>query len=253
MADTLYTAEFFDDIEQGSLTSARTVVPLLIDLVQPRRILDVGCGRGAWLSVFQDYYVEVVKGIDGPHVDRTKLLIDKRDFAAVDLSRPFTIDGQFDLALCLEVAEHLPQENGPALVSNLTSAAPLVLFSAAVPGQHGTHHINLQWPSYWSSLFEDHGFRRLDPIRRKVWYDQRVQWWYRQNMLLYASDAAIRSSEALQEEERLANNQHLEVLHADILQQLIESNARGIQGYSARTIAAALPQAVFRAIKSRIS
>jgi hypothetical protein len=67
--------------------------------------------------------------------------------------------------MSLEVAEHLSGKAGACLVHTLTQAAPLVMFSAAVPGQRGSHHINEQWPGYWRSLFTDEGFRLFNPIR----------------------------------------------------------------------------------------
>src|SRR5271154_6290276 len=97
--------------------------------------------------------------LDGTYVDASKLLIDKAYFSAVDLRKPLSIDGHFDLALCLEVAEHLPVQRATNLVKTLTTAAQVVLFSAGIPGQGGTGHVNEQWPKYWRQLFEAEGFR----------------------------------------------------------------------------------------------
>jgi hypothetical protein len=135
--------------------------------------------------------------LDGSYVDQSTLLIERGFFTPSDLSGDFQIPGKFDLAICLEVAEHLPKERAAALVGRLTAAAPVVLFSAAVPGQGGTDHINERWPGYWRRLFNDQGYSMLDPIRPLIREDRRVRWWYRQNIVMFASAAAIRDNPAL--------------------------------------------------------
>src|SRR5262245_11052980 len=128
-------------------------------------VVDVGCGRGAWLRAFRENGVEVIAGMDGDHIATSKLLIEPLSFRCVDLTKPLRSTEKYDLAVCLEVVEHLPSTAGRSLIASLTSVAPLVLFSAAIPGQRGTGHINEQWPPYWQSIFAGHGYVRLDPIR----------------------------------------------------------------------------------------
>ena len=144
----------------------KAIVPLVRDLVPARTVVDVGCGRGAWLRTFKAHGAETISGYDGAYVDPAKLLIPRDAFTAIDLSAPLAIIGRYDLAVCLEVGEHLPQRSARPLIQTLCQLAPAILFSAAVPGQGGTHHINEQWPHYWAHLFEERGFVRLDPIRR---------------------------------------------------------------------------------------
>jgi SAM-dependent methyltransferase len=213
-----YDNDFFEQQKVGALRSARIVVPVLLKVIKPRSVIDIGCGHGAWLRAFQENGVQVIKGLDGLYVDQSKRLIDPSSFSPVDLSRPFKIDESYDLITCLEVAEHLPERVARALIKSLTETAPLVLFSAAVPGQPGLSdiHINEQWPSYWQVMFQDRGFRRLDPIRPHIWHDDGVEWWYRQNIYLYASEAAIMNSISLQAERELACTTEFELVHRSI-------------------------------------
>ena len=106
------------------------------------------------------------------------------NFKAHDLRTPFTLNRKFDLAICLETAEHLPESSSDVLVSNLVSHADRILFSAAVPGQGGQNHINEQWPEYWEAKFAVHGFYFQDTIRPLIWTNPKVEWWYRQNIFL---------------------------------------------------------------------
>jgi SAM-dependent methyltransferase len=237
-----YDSEFFDSIEDGSQESAKIIVPIVLKLVQPKSVVDIGCGRGVWLREFQRNGVQQIFGVDGTYVRPQELLIDPEFFRGVDLTTRWRLDGRYDLVVCLEVAEHLPQRSAKHLVSTLASAAPLVLFSAAVPNQVGTHHINEQWPAYWQRLFRDLGYRQLDPIRRHIIHDDRVASWYRQNIFLYASDKAIASSSLLQIEEEYRRRMPLEYIDKRVLGHLT----------SAQSMFRELPRTLLRALKNRI-
>jgi hypothetical protein len=115
-------------------------------------------------------------------------MINPTRFHARDLEHGVGLDRTFDLAICLEVAEHLRKQSATRLVADLASLAPVVVFSAAVPGQGGLHHVNEQWPSYWAALFAGHGYAVADPIRPVIWDDDSVEWWYRQNVLVYSRE-----------------------------------------------------------------
>jgi SAM-dependent methyltransferase len=214
----LYDARFFEAELKGALESARIVVPIVVDVVMPKSVVDVGCGLGAWLRAFQENGVSAVRGFDGTWVDQSKLLIDRECFTAVDLGRPMTIGQKYDLAVCLEVAEHLPSRNNRSFVQMLTWAAPFVLFSTAIPGQGGSHHCNEQWPSYWRALFAEAGFKLLDPVRPWIIHDSRVEWWYRQNTVLFASDAALSDRPELKAQADAAAQADLEWVHVTMLE-----------------------------------
>ena len=182
-----YGEEFFSGLDRSSSSSAGEIVPLLVALTRCKSVVDVGCGTGHWVRAFMDSGVLDVLGVDGDYVHERKLRVPRSAFAAWDLSRPLRLGRQFDLCLCLEVAEHLLPKCAARFVASLVSLAPVVVFSAAIPGQGGTHHVNEQWPSYWVNLFERHGFMASDCIRPRIWSNPKVAWWYAQNMLLFVS------------------------------------------------------------------
>jgi SAM-dependent methyltransferase len=188
-----YSGEFFDELEQAMLQSARVVVPLVLRLVNPASVLDIGCGRGAWLRVFQELGVKAVQGLDGEYVEQSRLLVPPECFTCTDLSKPFKVPGRYDLAVCLEVGEHLPHAMAPLLIDRLVEAAPAVLFSAAIPGQGGVNHINERMPAYWRALFREHGYALLDPLRPAILTDPRIDFFYRQNIVLYVAEKMIRA------------------------------------------------------------
>jgi len=176
----------------GAARSARIVVPLVMSLVRDvRSVIDVGCGAGVWLSEFKENGVPRVLGLSHDSADRDRLEIEADEFHTVDLEGALVSSEAFDLCICLETAQHLPESAASTLVQSLCALSDVVLFSAAVPGQDGTPQSNERWPSYWADLFQAAGYEVLDIVRGRTWNDARVEWWYRQNLLLFANRAGL--------------------------------------------------------------
>jgi SAM-dependent methyltransferase len=240
---TDYNEQFFDHMTYMARRSAQVIVPLAYDIARPTSVVDVGCGTGVWLSEFAKLGVQDVLGIDGSYVSQSQLVIKPEQFLAHDLTQPIPTTRTFDLALCLEVAEHLPATSAAQLVEQLTTLAPIVLFSAAIPGQGGTHHINEQWQSYWAEHFDARGYAAVDCIRSKVWNDKSVFAYYAQNMLLYVKRGhAIASTAAYGG--ALA---HLSVVHPDVFAQ-----ALSIDSMSLKTTLQRIPYLLRRSIAFRL-
>jgi SAM-dependent methyltransferase len=185
MADVPYKEEFFAYHEQASRQSAREAIPLVFQFVQPSSLVDVGCGIGTWLAEFKVAGVSDYLGIDGNYVNRGQLVIDPERFLARDLTLPLKMDRRFDLAMSLEVAEHLPATSAETFVASLVQLAPVVLFSAAIPYQGGDGHVNEQWPDYWREKFARHDYVVIDCLRESLWMNRNVSPWYRQNLLFF--------------------------------------------------------------------
>ena len=64
--------------------------------------------------------------------------------------------------------------------------ADVVLFSAAIPHQGGHHHVNERFPEYWRDLFGAEGYAAVDLLRPRLWDDEAVLPWLRQNLLVFA-------------------------------------------------------------------
>lgn len=223
-----YGDAFQADIQDGSLLSARKIVPTLIDLVQPDSVLDVGCGTGAWLAAFRDQGITDVIGVDGDYVGRDLLLIPPDRFQARDIGRPFSLGRRFGLVLSLEVGEHLPASTADRFVETLTRHADVVAFSAAIPNQGGEGHVNERWPSYWTALFARRRFVLVNCLRHRFWNDRDIEKWYRQNLLLFVAAERLERDQRLLAEKEANRNQILSVVHPDTffplsLRQLIRS------------------------------
>lgn len=193
-----YGRQFYEKQKEGSRSSAMAILPILFDIIRtPKSVIDVGCGVGTWLSACMEFGVKNIVGVDGPWVDQAQLQIPIQNFHQFDLSKEFVIPGKYDLAISFETAEHLSSRIAPSFVNSLTQLSNVVLFSAAIPGQGGESHVNEQWPSFWGELFKAKGFCMLDPLRKKIWNDERVEWWYQQNMFLYVNAEYYISNSAI--------------------------------------------------------
>jgi len=181
---------FYRYVASFAVRSAEQIVPLLSELLPVNSVVDFGCGQGAWLSVWRKAGARVV-GVDGPYVDRQRLMIDADEFCAADLSQPIDLGRRFDVVQSLEVAEHLPSSQASSFVGTLTSHGPVVMFSAAVPGQGGEHHVNEQPLEYWREKFRERRYVAIDYVRPKVIANLQVQYWYRYNIILYAEESYL--------------------------------------------------------------
>lgn len=180
-----YDDKFFEYVNSGSINSARTVLPFIHKHLAINSVLDIGCGQGAWLSVWQELGINNFIGIDGSYVDSAHLLIPEENFVTADLAEKFSINKQFDLIQCLEVAEHLPLSKASQFVAAIAAHGKTVMFSAAPKGQGGDHHVNEQGYDFWRSLFRAHNYFVFDCIRPEISQALSVEPWYRYNTFLY--------------------------------------------------------------------
>lgn len=187
---TTYDEDFYATVGKTAASSAAVIAPIIAQAISPGSVIDVGCGSGSWLRAFMAAGCTGV-GVDGSTVTDDVLVIPRHAFHRADLSDPVDLAsiprrcGRFDLAVCLEVGEHLPAAASEAFVDCLSRLSDAVLFSAATPGQGGLHHVNEQPPAYWAEKFAQRGYVACDLVRPVVWDDERVAWWYAQNTLLY--------------------------------------------------------------------
>jgi hypothetical protein len=188
----IYDQNFFKDRNDSTRYAAERILDIVLGLLPGvSSAADVGCGVGTWLSVLFERGVTDLRGFDGHWVDRGLLQIAADAFCESDFQKPIVSDRRFELAISLEVAEHLPESCADAFVESITRLADFVVFSAAIPGQGGVNHINEQWQSYWAEKFLAREFVAFDPIRSKIWSDQKISIPYRQNIILYVARSRI--------------------------------------------------------------
>jgi hypothetical protein len=150
----------------------------------PRTMADIGCGAGHLVAMAQGMGVRSY-GVDMFYPEQPF-----EGFIHADLAQPMSWRPPFhaDLTLCLEVAEHLPQSAAETLCDTLRSVTgSSLLFSAAVPGQGGSGHLNEQPHSYWTEKLEQRGFvqeRAATQELRRCWLRSAPSaWWYGRNVI----------------------------------------------------------------------
>src|SRR5205814_1764959 len=76
-------------------------------------------------------------------------------------------------------------------VDNLTRHGSLIVFSAAIPGQGGEHHVNEQPWEYWRVKFADRGYEVFDFLRPRMREDRSIYHCYRFNSFIFAHRSIV--------------------------------------------------------------
>ncbi|MBI5246400.1 MAG: hypothetical protein HY923_04415 [Elusimicrobia bacterium] len=146
--------------------SAEIIVDILHDAFQPKRLVDLGAGCGVYTHLFKQKGSDVV-AVDG--VIPPPEFSYPFDVQVRDLTIPFKNPwGPFDLALCLEVAEHIPEEFSGVFLDNILQFSDRLILSAAQPNQEGHHHVNMRPKRYWVAQLAAKGFAYNRPATGKL-------------------------------------------------------------------------------------
>lgn len=185
MSKSLYSKGFYAQNIKSSTPSSHAILGKLFPHYLPKSVVDFGCGSGAWLAGAEALGASELRGFDGPWVDPRELTSPNIDFSPINFENEFpNITKKYDLAISVEVAEHIGESRTEDFINLVASASDVVIFSAAIPYQGGTHHVNEQPQSYWIKLFSDAGFEHYDIFRAAIWNNENVRWWFRQNIFL---------------------------------------------------------------------
>ncbi|AUX69619.1 hypothetical protein CHX26_09030 [Porphyrobacter sp. HT-58-2] len=217
---SVYNDGFYQSQFERSYLSARRVVSILHEVYSPNSVVDFGCGRGAWLEAFYQSGSVTLLGYDGDWNANELASQNTFQFIPRNLEeRILPPIEKFDIAISVEVAEHLPESAADIFVENLIGHSDVILFGASVEHQGGTHHVNEQRQSYWGEKFRSRNFLIFDFFRPRIWGLGEVDFWYRQNMFLY-----VREGSSLHQRldqlgvEQVSNLTWMDVVHPDLLE-----------------------------------
>jgi SAM-dependent methyltransferase len=188
-----YGDNFWSFHDTGDWDSFARVV--LTHYPKTRSIVDVGCGAGLALSGFARVAPALrLLGIDESPAALARataagLRIERFDMfssSCADLARLASELASFDLALCLEVVEHLPVWHLDKALS-LVTAVDRIVFSAAHPNQGGRFHVNEQPVQYWIDRLAARGFviAQFDAAFRRDVEALDLPWWYSRNVHVF--------------------------------------------------------------------
>ncbi len=184
-------------------TDYAAIAAAIIDVYQPRNVVEFGCGPGNLTRELNKLKVNVdaFDGFSKPDfTNLTHINFDKVDLNSEKEITDYLQGKFYDLAICTEVAEHLDPLSSTHLIKYLTACAPVVIFSAAVPEQNGHGHINCRPRDFWHHLFIENNFQLVDSIRKRIRDNKNVAIWYKLNIVDYISkdNPAINLSNTIQ-------------------------------------------------------
>lgn len=183
-----YGTVFYEMEGESAKKSSQVILPYVIEKLQPKSIVDFGCGTGEWLYTAKQFdCVEKVLGLDGVYA-KDFYVLSEDEFFPCELNQYIDLGQKFDLAISLEVAEHIRSQFETIFVENLVRHSDIILFSAAIPYQGGRSHVNEQYPSYWRKIFNEYGYEICDCLRKVFWDNDDVDIWYRQNIMFYCKE-----------------------------------------------------------------
>ena len=205
----------------GSIAPKRKILEALHKYYNFESVADFGCGKAGWLTVAKSMGVTKVHGYDIPEIDISQREIGENEFTPIDLSKRHSFNQEFDLAISTEVAEHIPLSGVKNFIGNLVEAAPVVLFSAALPYQGGMGHVNENWIEYWHCFFQERDYHCFDCFRDKLWHDPSIPYYYRQNLLLYVNRGKLNHFIG---QGMIESNNPKSLIHPDMYIKLVHRN-----------------------------
>ncbi|WIH87730.1 methyltransferase domain-containing protein [Brachyspira pilosicoli] len=182
----IYDQKFYTAGSNYNYRSAKLILPILFKYYKPESVIDIGCGIGSWLRAMLEFYISNIHGVDCNKVDEEYLLVPRKYIEIDNLESHINYSNKkYDLAISVEVAEHLDNSSSENFIKMLTSYSNVILFSAGIPYQSGVNHINCQSPDFWYKIFNSLGYVCFDFRHELMNMWENVTPPYAQNLLLY--------------------------------------------------------------------
>ena len=210
-----YSDEYYLNFDETTRAAGAKIMTYVVNRLKPESVVDFGCGLGQWLGIAKQLGVKEVLGVEN-WAPKELIVLEKREILRQDISEKVVLPHKFDLAMCIEAAEHIPDSASSVLVDSLTDASDIVLFSAAIPLQGGgmvESHINEQWLSYWVEKFARKDYCLFDGIRKVFWNDTTITPWRRQNIVIFVAKSALQKVKEVFEVE---SSSIVDVVHPDM-------------------------------------
>ncbi|MDL0123978.1 methyltransferase domain-containing protein [Halobacterium salinarum] len=185
--DTIYGEEYYEKMDRESaLQDAETFAKSVFSEYDPANVIEFGCGTGRLLYPYDNRGIGV-QGLELSSAAKHVSKLDNNQFVVHDLAQPYEAKDPYDLALCVEVLEHLPADAADTVVASISASSSVAIVTAATPEQGGTHHVNEQPHEYWIEKFTSQGMayqkEKTDRIRSNI--DMIDLTWIPKNLLIF--------------------------------------------------------------------
>ncbi len=186
----IYDDRYYDFIDRTASQSAAAMAESIVDCFSPKSVLDVGCGTGALLSAFKIRGI-YISGLEYSDAGITRCRQKGVPVTKFDLENSVISlepSNGYDITMSFEVAEHLPEMLADKYVAAITKGSPILIFTAATPGQGGLDHVNEQPHSYWIAKITMRGYnfeKHLSFEFRERWQKRGVASWYANNLMIF--------------------------------------------------------------------
>ncbi len=197
----VYGDDYYEMIDATTGRSAAVMARSIVDHLNPKTSVDLGCGTGNLLEQLGN------QGVSARGADFAPQALDLcrqrgLDVSRVDFTDPQAIAkplGQFDLAICMEVAIQLPPVAAKNLIRSLCRHADTVLFSSP-PCARDRLPKSPMTASQWIAEFASQDFeldQELSKTFKNEWRERgTAPWFYRKPMVFRSRLANNRNSQA---------------------------------------------------------
>ncbi len=166
----MYTSQYYHEYAGQGYTEEtfgalfEWIADKIVEQFHPKTMLDVGCAHGFLLTRLRDRGVEAY-GIDVSEYAISHVPEKYAPFCAVaslaDGKLPASFPQKYDLVYCVEVLEHLYEEDSQAALEALCSWGDVLYISACPSAEGDPYHVNAQPMKYWLNRFDSLGFDQL--------------------------------------------------------------------------------------------
>jgi 2-polyprenyl-3-methyl-5-hydroxy-6-metoxy-1,4-benzoquinol methylase len=191
-----FAAEWREEGNRYDLETRRRVEArnpeLIMEVFEPQRVLDVGCGPG-FLMLFLAEHGAEVHGIDFAPASIDLAPADVRDLITIgDVTEPHVPERSYDLVVCREVLEHLTVLQVRRTIEQLCRASsrfvyattrfhpdPASFLDVTTDFETDPTHVSLLTKEFMRCLFVLEGFRRRADL------EERMDWAGKGRVLVY--------------------------------------------------------------------
>ena len=170
-----------------NLKDPKIIIKEVLKHFSPKTAIDLWCWLGTFVKVLQDNWVDAY-WVNWDRIEKDKLFIDEKNLIIKNLEEFYDFWKKYDLAISLEVAEHIDEKYSDNFVKTLISCSDYIIFSAATSWQWWQNHVNEQRPEYREKKFNKYWYKFYDVFRHIFWDDKNIFWRYKQNMFLVAKE-----------------------------------------------------------------